>query len=1123
MIPQVLEQRPHRLVLIGEEQRYIFGDNFVKTSRYEWYSFLPMFLGMEFNPQYKISNVYFLVIAAMQVMPAITNTFGIPIMLAPLSLIVIIDMIFVISEDVTRHRADAAANAATTRKLDRDSGIWRLCQWWQLDVGDIVLLRNWEEVPADIIVLGVHEPHAPAYSGSCYVETKSLDGETNLKVRNQIKPLVGNMRTARHAASLVGSVTMEHPNKIIGQFTGTIRIEKSCTCDPFLEPVGHDNLLLRGTVLRNTKWVFGLVVNTGHDTKVMMAMTKRVDKSSQLNSRITAEIKGIALLLVVCCFTGALGGTIFNAVYQRNGEFWYLNVSYSTAGSLIEHFFVQFFYLFLLLYGFIPISLYVTQNFVRFLQAMFMNMDLDMYHEETDTPARVRTMNLNEDLGQISHVFSDKTGTLTENVMDFRKCVIAGKAYGLGTTEIGAAANQAVGKIISKKEKEVEEKSKEFRAPHVNFYDPRIFAAMHDEKKMEHASAIREFFRVLALCHTVIPESGSPAYPQKAYGPNGNIPRNKTSGSSPTPPPSEYNGGSPLEVTLSASSPDEEALVLGAKYFGYEFCDRQDNVATLRIFDDVKQETAHTQRFIPSDVELYAVNHIFGFNSIRKRMSVVIRRPDGHISLLCKGADTTVIPLLKQPESGLENRVQDDTFSLMEIYANEGLRTLIVAAKDIPQEVYNEWNVRYSNALSNIVEYEKKNSGKPNLIDDLATEIEEGISLLGVTAIEDRLQKGVGETIEKLIRAGVTVWVITGDKEETAINIGVACQLIWHESRMERIIVNAKTYRTVEELHAKFLKEFQLNCQQLEESQVLGTWAKPRVLVIDGPAFALMEDSPAVPSASQSCVYVSEGDDTINGGEKDNIEGGDASNAAVGGGGGLPEGYTVSTKEVEEGGTGHDHNLPIAFSKEDEDENTQVSVREAFLQLATVCQAVVGCRMTPDQKRQLVVMVKDKLPGARTLAIGDGANDVPMIQAAHVGVGISGQEGLQSVNASDYAFAQFRFLQKLLLCHGRYNYWRMSRVTTYLFYKSIVWGMPLALYTLFNSWSGQFFYDFVTSNLWALFYTSLPIVLFGIYDMDVCPETCLKYPWLYRTGLSDNFLQPSVFWGWVMQVREKYI
>lgn len=376
--------------------------------------------------------------------------------------------------------------------------------------------------------------------------------------------------------------------------------------------------------------------------------------------------------------------------------------------------------------------------------------------------------------------------------------------------------------------------------------------------------------------------------------------------------------------------------------------------------------------------------------------------------------------------------------------------------------------------------------GEPNAIDELMAEVEQGLDLLGATAIEDKLQKGVGDTIEKLIRGGITVWVITGDKEETAINIGVACRLVWSEERMERIVINTRCCKTPEELRLKLLIEFERFSQELNTSKTLGGRVRPRALVIDGPAFSLTDDTPAAELLRSSAVI---------------------------------RGPSVASGDVEKGSNDVKEILSPARGEEREGHGSAslMSPREAFLQLSTICQAVIGCRMTPDQKRQLVCMIKDNLPNARTLSIGDGANDVPMIQAAHIGVGISGQEGLQAVNASDYALGQFRFLQKLILCHGRYNYWRMSLVTTYLFYKSVAWGIPLFVYAPYNAWSGNFFYDYLNSNLWALIYTSLPIILFGVYDMDVKQKTCLDYPWLYRTGLTDNFLRPVVFWGWIMQ------
>jgi P-type E1-E2 ATPase len=133
-------------------------------------------------------------------------------------------------------------------------------------------------------------------------------------------------------------------------------------------------------------------------------------------------------------------------------------------------------------------------------------------------------------------------------------------------------------------------------------------------------------------------------------------------------------------------------------------------------------------------------------------------------------------------------------------------------------------------------------------------------------------------------------------------------------------------------------------------------------------------------------------------------------------------------------------------------------LEQYLLRFSQCCKAVVACRVSPDQKRQIVTMVKDGVIGVKTLAIGDGANDVAMIQAAHVGIGISGQEGMQAVNASDYAIAQFKYLRRLLLLHGRWNYRRMSRLVCYTFYKNIVMAIAQFWYAFQTGFSGQKFY-----------------------------------------------------------------
>ncbi|CAM9636300.1 unnamed protein product [Ascophyllum nodosum] len=1200
-----LKERPNRVVSINKAQEFLFCDNFIKTSKYEVWSFVPKFLAMEFHPRKKIANLYFLGVSGMQAVPAITSTMGYPLLLMPLLFIVFIDMVFTIIEDASRHKADAIANASKAFVLDKKTKSWAVKERWEVAVGDFVKVRNREEVPADMLVVGVHERYRPTCSGVCYLETKSLDGETNLKIRQVQKVLLGRVDEQRDLKSFEGRVIMEHPTKSIETFTGTLEVTLfpgmgANETDAKLSEVGYggssrgqrttvrepitpDNLLLRGTVLRNTQWATGLVLSTGHDTKVMMSIAKAPEKGSHLNSRINTEIKGLAVMLFSFCLTGALGNTIWVATNQEFSE-----EVLQWDPEMVAEFIVKFFYYLLLLYSFVPISLYVSQNFIRYFQSWFMDQDLDMYHEPTDTPSKVRTMNLNEDLGQasITHVFSDKTGTLTQNVMDFRKCTIGGKSYGKGMTEIGQAALKVQGVGLTADEIEAEEMAQKLAAPHVNFYDPALFQDLQAE--VNHGGGkgpLTDFLTLLALCHTVIPEK-----------PNDND-----------------------EIVLSASSPDEEALVLGAKYFGVEFAERINTKAVVH----------RTEMPAPLDPcgqpvkESYDILRILEFNSVRKRMSVVVRMPGGGVRVLSKGADTTMVPLLRDetPEELLTT-----TMAQLEGFALEGLRTLMLGCKDMSEEEYARWDEAYDAAINNLDEVVEQQAGRRNRIDDLMTEAEQGLTLMGGTAIEDKLQAGVGETIEKLIRGGVVVWVITGDKEETAINIGVACQLLWSEERMDRCIINTKTCPTGAAVKERLLQEFGLYSEDMAACSKGRRSCKPRCLVIDGPAFSLIEDAPLtslhgtlegeeslaslamksppvhnferpmsqalragtnasagqetpsrlIPAAAQGARWRRTRDrdrDRSSAGARggrhaasvaDAIEQkGDASfdvgvdvekaratgrfpamgggRSRVGGAAPGPDGDLSLAGEEKpkypdgpwylgvssEGGVGESKERGDGSEKEEDDGNQQreamlvngdiLTAKEALLQFAGVCQAVVGCRMSPDQKRQLVSLIKDNNPDARTLAVGDGANDVPMIQAAHVGVGISGQEGLQAVNASDYALAQFRFLQKLLLCHGRFNYRRMSFASSYLFYKSVMSAVPIFLYAFWNGLSGQIFFEIVVNTVWAILFTGLPIIFLGIYDMDVLPETALRYPWLYRNGVDDELLTKRFFWGWIAQ------
>lgn len=975
-INEDINEKPKRIITVGSSQEYSFKTNFVKTSKYEVWNFLPKFLLEEFNPKTKFANCYFLMISALQCIPAISNTSGYPTTLIPLLFVVLVDGLFQIIEDLSRHRADKEANASSTFVFDFNTEKFEETKWADIKVGDFVKIITRATIPADVVILSVAEKTEPA-QGICYVETKSLDGETNLKLRNALPNTLATIRSPEAMISLNGRIESEHPNKFVDSFAGIVDFGSVGR-----QAIQPSNILLRGCVLRNTDWVIGLVINTGHDTKIMMSNTETKGKTSALESNASTEIQRIVLLLMAVCFAGATGQAIWDNENNMD-KIWYLNWD----PNPVSYWFIKYFYYFLLHATFIPVSLYVSMAISRSFQSYFINNDLDMYYERLDAPALVRTMTLNEELGQISHVFSDKTGTLTCNIMDFRKASINGVSYGVGITEIGKAAWKLQGKPIPASVLDGEEQARKNSVDHVSFYCPLYNKHMKEGgiQKLK----INNFFRTLAICHDVIPE--------------------KVDG----------------VVKLSASNPDDEALVAAAAYFGYKFIDRREQ----KFIMIENRETGRIE-------ELELLESI-EFSSKRKRMSVIVKDTDGLIRLYCKGADNVIIDRLK---AGQVDIVKSSTEQLQQ-YSIEGLRCLLVAYSELDAKSYETWKNAYRAARTDLAQIEKRKKGESNIIENLEEQIEKQLMLIGATAIEDKLQDGVPDCIANIAKAGVNIWMLTGDKEETAINIAVACNLVSPLQYMEHIIIN----KSVAETADKMLQIFNSEVDKYEQGfKTLGSAVKPRALIIDGPSLIIAMDDPLV--------------------------------------------------------------------------------KEALLLLSTRCRAVVGCRVSPDQKRAMVNLVKTGIKGVRTLAIGDGANDVAMIQEAHIGVGIKGEEGLQAVNSSDFAIAQFRYLQHLMLKHGRYNYIRMSSLICYMFYKNVFMSIAQFWFNFNCAFSGQKYYEEGLIQLYNLAFTSFPILLAAVYDRDVCFENVMLYPQLYLYTIRNTYFHPLLFWSWIaMGVLESVV
>ncbi|XP_076070269.1 putative phospholipid-transporting ATPase IA isoform X5 [Mytilus galloprovincialis] len=924
-----VEPTQQRVIYINSPQPVKYCNNKVSTAKYSWISFLPKFLFEQFR---RYANVFFLFISLLQQIPQVSPT-GRYTTALPLLFILSVSAIKEIIEDYKRHRQDDAVNNREVFALRE--GRWILLKWTQLMVGDLVKVTSGQFFPADLIILSSSEPQA-----MCYIETANLDGETNLKLRQGL-PQTAKLLTHDDLLDLSGTVECELPNRHLYDFVGNIRPSGRLAI-----PVGPDQLLLRGAMLRNTKWIFGVVIYTGHESKLMLNSTSAPLKRSNVERVTNTQI----IILFIILIALAMISTIANQIWTN----WHLHKDwYMFYDALPPSNFGYNFLTFIILYNnLIPISLQVTLEVVKFIQAIFINWDLDMYYAETDTPAMARTSNLNEELGQVKYIFSDKTGTLTRNVMEFRKCTIAGICYGNDDESCDKFNDQLLLENLQKN--------------HVT------------------APMIREFLTLLSVCHTVVPET--------------------------------VHEDGQTTLVYQASSPDEAALVQGAKMLGYMFSGRTPQGVTIKVED--REES-------------YDILNVLEFTSTRKRMSVVVRTPDNKIKLYCKGADTVIYERLDDKQAHHEVTLQH-----LKEFATLGLRTLCIATADVSEEFYEDWKHTYYKASTSIQNRDKK-------LEEAAELIERNLQLLGATAIEDKLQEGVPDAIANLAKADIKIWVLTGDKQETAINIGYSCKLLTED--MPLIVINEHSLDGTREALRKHVEEFG---ECLKKDNDVG-------LIIDGQTlnhiFSVVE--PQV------------------------------------------KGPRIKRKSLKYG--------------------LSCDCRQDFLDIARSCKAVICCRVSPLQKAEIVELVKKSVK-AITLAIGDGANDVGMIQAAHVGVGISGVEGLQAACASDYAIAQFRFLNKLLLVHGAWSYSRLCKLILYSFYKNICLYVIEFWFAISNGFSGQILFEKWTIGFYNVLFTAAPPLAIGLFDRICSSESMMKFPALYKASQQAELFNVKVFWMWIL-------
>ena len=1274
--------------------------NFISTSKYTWYNFVPKILYEQFS---KMSNIYFIIIAVLQCFPEISNANGKPIILMPLTVVILVNSIKDFYEDWKRKKSDDEENNRKVEVYDLDKKEFVTKKWKDIFVGNIVKIKKNEYFPADCVLISSSDRK----THNCFVETKNLDGETNLKIKKSINKFV---EKCKDLSKFQGKLTTQMPNEYIYQFDAIfdfdedgqnitnnyennttnisqqdnngiekkenlendkdnnniindkeIKIEnqkhiKSLLSEQLNNQFSNDennfednddninyneeieelemsysihtyytkrrskfneeqeskpkesiiidehNFLLRGCSLRQTESVLCFVVYTGKSTKIMQNSPSSRAKTSSLEKRMNKQIKYIflfqILLSLIASFFSLIqiiksGGNptpyLFNdddlesyIYFEEYSEKIYRILSgnnlkkiFNKKDSIIiiaknllkeisQIFDINVFIYFILVFGtwcvlmnnLVPISLLMTMELVKYFQGWFISWDIDIYDKEKNIMTKVQTSTLNEELGQVKYIFSDKTGTLTKNYMNFKRVSIGYNQYNKQEKEkdfeikkesnlIHNANNEKKDEIIitvnfNEKEKingkkENNDNSNIHMLSVIN--DVKINKNNHNDNKdkkvdkkyykdeygtitnvaflndwdlMEDLKLIinnekKEEKEKIEQDNNIINDNHSKSNSSKdeddeedisldnnlnydiTHSNNEKLTQEKYLDLFMTALSTCHSGiinekefDNEKKLTYQASSPDEIAILNFARKYKYIFFGRRDNNKIIMEKPEVSQNILTKKQMI------YKVHIRFEYSSERKSMSIIVQntsKPD-EIFLFIKGADDVIMSKIDQKNKNNKNIIKNIQDSI-EGYSKEGLRILVVAYKKISSKELNLYQKEYLHAC-------KSTYNKKEKLDILANKIENNLILLGVTGIQDELQDDVYDTLQDFSQAGIKVWVLTGDKKNTAKSIAFSCGLI-----------DDKNFNILE-------IEEGLNKIGLESR--LNELAEKFNNIIDNI----------------------NGKTNLNNKKKDkNINN-------------INQNIIINNKK-EKNKTKFSL---IISSNELNIISLNYELEILFYELASRCDSVLCCRVSPIQKAKMVHLiqrftkiqkhkganyykylnqqdiyhtlekdVKDKIKGPlkdsiTTLAIGDGANDVNMITSAHIGVGICGLEGKQAARASDYAIGQFKFLKKLLFYHGHESLRKNSFIICYNFYKNFLFVMPLFYVGFYSFFSGQTIYDPWLYQLYNIAFTVFPIIWFGIYDSERTRTETLNNP-RYYSGLTQKWFNSWKFWEWI--------
>lgn len=963
----------------SKPSNHSFFTNSIKNQKYNILTFIPFVILAQFSI---FSNQFYLVLIISQFFEPFKVGFLIGY-LSPLVFVIIVTLIKEGRDDFMRYRRDKEINNTKYTRIRSSckfcKGVQRCdnCDFSQeqvkscdIKVGDILKIKHNERLPADVVIL-------QSESDQIFIRTDQLDGETDWKLRKPVKLVSSQFKTFELFFKAILSsqnkelvdIIISPPTKQIYEFQASLVLNEG---QLIKESLGLENTMWTNTVLASAECIC-LVIYIGKETRAQMNSNKSRRKIGKLDLEINFLSKLLFLVMVIISI-------IILLLKERGLNNIYLNL-------------LTLFRFIVLFCSIIPIALRVNLDISKTVFSMNISKD-----HENIPGAIARNSTIPEDLGRIDYLFCDKTGTLTKNEMVFKTLAIESDVFNsndnfadmrkmlqedfiktdtpfhdliykhASTPSMQDSVFKEDGRRGSREHLNYEDylernKSKIKRPPSEDKVDDDAYSSTKKLRRNKR-KILRDAITAMALCNSVNVVSDiklqanvesepkkselikdicntqfsrfescsaveNNCKPHEQLLDNDEIEMNDQTYLSNDDNSIINNDNMKMILDVpeyQASSPDEISLVRTAAHLGCQLFRRTDTLIQLKNvkgFDEKGEESFC--------IEDYEILQSFPFSSDTKRMGIILKNLKHNF----------IVFYLKGAESVLEKFIKEDSVGIMrehcESLASSGLRTLVISFKLIDQAFYNDWANTYNEALNTFENRKEK-------IAVCFSQIEQNLNFLCVTGVDDMLQDNVYETIDNLRNAGIKIWMLTGDKVETATCVSISTGIKSKLQKVKYIIEDDSPNRIRQVLEAYANPSFSLKNKNADD-----------LLIIDG-----------------KCLEV------------------------------------VLTQ-----------------------------FEEMFFKIALRASSVICCRCSPTQKAQVVKLAK-RYTNKRLSCIGDGGNDVAMIQEADVGIGIVGKEGLQASLASDFSILTFSHLNHLLLWHGRISYKNTAKISKFIIHRGLI-------------------------------------------------------------------------------------